>query len=417
MSSNVTKRTLSAGLGVGALALLAPRASADTPFSSFAFRATGAPTARTLPDRLGELTNVKDFGATGDGSTDDTNAIQAAVNKLGTIYFPPGQYRLTRPVILQGDQQYNLVGAGGTYVYGAFDGYLFDCPVWNGDIPFHYRISGFKMRNDGNTPNSGCIRIRGGMVVTIEQCELWAWRCVTLPGGATGRVSNCFFRNSQDLATSSAGITEKASIGLAWDIGSLACEHCDFNGFYTGIQVGSNLAAIRDCRVEMCYRGIIVGPTTEEPNPNDDGLMTSIVIENIEMEANTYHLILRSVDGAKLSNVSIQGDQFAVPANPPGDPNVNINTPGQIGIWFRLVNQLVMECCGVGGNFQQGCIVFEKRAFPDWIPLRNSVLMVVSAVLDNSSVPGRYPDAAAWVGLGNIERSTCTFIQCNQPTS
>src|SRR5215813_9468363 len=80
MSSDVTKRALSAGLGVGALALLAPRASADTPFSSFAFRATGAPTARTLPDRLGELKTVKDFGALGNGVADDHAAFQAAVN-------------------------------------------------------------------------------------------------------------------------------------------------------------------------------------------------------------------------------------------------------------------------------------------------------------------------------------------------
>ena len=79
MSSDVTKRALSAGFGGGALALLAPRASADTPFSSFAFRATGAPTVRTMPDRLGDVKNVKDFGAPGDGTGDDAPAIQAAV--------------------------------------------------------------------------------------------------------------------------------------------------------------------------------------------------------------------------------------------------------------------------------------------------------------------------------------------------
>src|SRR5262245_63762764 len=107
MSSNVTKRTLSAGLGVGALALLAPRASADTPFSSFAFRATGAPTARTLPDRLGELKNVKDFGAVGDGVTDDTDAIQAAVNHPSvTVFFPVGSYRISRPIDCSLDQDY-----------------------------------------------------------------------------------------------------------------------------------------------------------------------------------------------------------------------------------------------------------------------------------------------------------------------
>jgi polygalacturonase len=70
------KHTLSAGLGVGALTLLPQHASADTPFTSFPFTATGAPTARTMPDRLGEIKNVQDYGAVGDGSTDDTASIQ-----------------------------------------------------------------------------------------------------------------------------------------------------------------------------------------------------------------------------------------------------------------------------------------------------------------------------------------------------
>ena len=45
--------------------------------------------------------NVKDFGATGDGTTDDTVAVQAAIDSIpngGTIYFPPGTYRIARTV-------------------------------------------------------------------------------------------------------------------------------------------------------------------------------------------------------------------------------------------------------------------------------------------------------------------------------
>ncbi len=43
--------------------------------------------------------NVRDFGATGDGETDDTHAIQRALDYLidhggGTLYFPNGHYRL-----------------------------------------------------------------------------------------------------------------------------------------------------------------------------------------------------------------------------------------------------------------------------------------------------------------------------------
>jgi hypothetical protein len=103
MSSDVTKRALSAGFGGGALALLAPRASADTPFSSFAFRATGAPTVRTMPDRLGDVKNVKDFGAPGDGTGDDAPAIQAAVNAGGTVFIPPGNYNIGSSITCNGN--------------------------------------------------------------------------------------------------------------------------------------------------------------------------------------------------------------------------------------------------------------------------------------------------------------------------
>jgi hypothetical protein len=53
--------------------------------------ATGSTTARTLANRFADVVNVKDFGAVGNGSTDDTAAIQAAVNSLpngGSVLIP-----------------------------------------------------------------------------------------------------------------------------------------------------------------------------------------------------------------------------------------------------------------------------------------------------------------------------------------
>jgi polygalacturonase len=50
----------------------------------------------------GAVANVMDFGATGDGSTNDTVAIQAAIDSLaatgGTVFFPTGEYLIARNI-------------------------------------------------------------------------------------------------------------------------------------------------------------------------------------------------------------------------------------------------------------------------------------------------------------------------------
>lgn len=52
---------------------------------------------RTAQDKMREIVSVKDFGAVGDGVTDDRAACQAAIDAVrtaggGTVYFPEGQY-------------------------------------------------------------------------------------------------------------------------------------------------------------------------------------------------------------------------------------------------------------------------------------------------------------------------------------
>ena len=63
--------------------------------------------------------NVTDFGAKGDGVTDDTAAIQTAVDSMtsGVIFFPPGTYLVTPT--LQADAQYRAVdlGTAGSYKF------------------------------------------------------------------------------------------------------------------------------------------------------------------------------------------------------------------------------------------------------------------------------------------------------------
>lgn len=55
---------------------------------------TGAVT-RTAQDKFRDIVSVKDFGATGDGATDDTAAIQLALDTGGLVYIPAGDYKIS----------------------------------------------------------------------------------------------------------------------------------------------------------------------------------------------------------------------------------------------------------------------------------------------------------------------------------
>lgn len=62
--------------------------------NNYSVKAAGSTTSRSLKDRFADIINVKDFGAVGDGVTDDTTAIQTALNSAinKAVFFPVGVY-------------------------------------------------------------------------------------------------------------------------------------------------------------------------------------------------------------------------------------------------------------------------------------------------------------------------------------
>lgn len=54
--------------------------------------------ARSLANRANDIVSVLDFGARGDGVTDDTAAIQAALNASAVVYLPKGTYAISSAI-------------------------------------------------------------------------------------------------------------------------------------------------------------------------------------------------------------------------------------------------------------------------------------------------------------------------------
>jgi hypothetical protein len=109
------------------------------------FTATGVgATTRQVTDKIADIISVKDFGAVGDGVTDDTSAIRQALSAHHCVYIPGGTYRVTDTISVGFGQK--IIGAGqssivkaDTNLFTVFDvrsGYscLSDFVIDGGDI-------------------------------------------------------------------------------------------------------------------------------------------------------------------------------------------------------------------------------------------------------------------------------------------
>ena len=149
---------------------------------------TGA-TVRNVDDKLDELITVKDFGATGDGTTDDTTAIQAAVNQLNTLattapatlVFPAGQYKITAPInfaqnaannfrreIVGGDGIMAVAkilvayhGYGSNLVSGNDKGAFFFGPATGSGNSNEFSLSGFHFKGESGFKHPPAIECKG----------------------------------------------------------------------------------------------------------------------------------------------------------------------------------------------------------------------------------------------------------------
>ena len=193
------------------------------------------------------------------------DTIRLYVLSLGTIYFPPGNYRVTQSIDFFKDVNtqvtYKGVGAAST-IFGSFADYIFRCTD-NANTGDNSGSGGMHLIESlnviNNDPGGGGIRIGFSVGGAVRDCTFSANRCINTASddtvhGVTSQelsIENCFcFPGSH--VSGSVGILSVADGPIT---------NCTIIGFENGARIwgGQGNMTFQGCRFELCGIGLNAG--------------------------------------------------------------------------------------------------------------------------------------------------------------
>lgn len=171
---------------------------------------TGA-VATTVQSKLRESVSVKDFGAVGDGVTDDSAAVQAAVTYASssglTLVFPAATYFLSSQITATRAGQYNDWKIEG---YGAVlltSGAISALKISTSQTPYQTIIEGLSVNHRGNATATAAFELQNTTHVTLRNCTVEAhgvgagYAAVWLHNGtASDANTGCFWTTVENIA-------------------------------------------------------------------------------------------------------------------------------------------------------------------------------------------------------------------------
>lgn len=318
--------------------------STATPDDVFVVQKTGTSTGRWHRLYDGRV-NVKWFGAKGDGVTNDSTAIQAAIDTGLPVFFPYAIYKIDSPLtfkvggptILIGERSPGLQG-GGTSIIASWT---------TGDYPMLGNPAGWKEFDGSFTDGTNPLTSAGDLTaighVRIDGIEFLAHdsntegTCVQIYKGVSTHIANCRFRGRRGLETglgmhdvivlnsqassqfvSQHDWTEPVDVTvLRRNCGFLVSGHACLYGVTamgcgTGIYICGNGSNIFGARIEVCGYGMAVGYTRDTPTGTENYPLARATVSGISMEACYIGLSVNNLaSGASIENVIMQGSPSA----------------------------------------------------------------------------------------------------------
>lgn len=261
-------------------------------FTTWPFAVTGTSYKRTQPARLADIRNVKDYGAVGDGTTNDTASIQSAIDTAsvsgGAVFFPPGKYKidtaLTNTTV---GTRIALIGssANATWITSiAGSGYCIDQDVGFIDYIYGLTIEGAP---------SGGVRFTGidGAIISL---------CVTTidaSGSNNVTIEGC-------KATGPSGYTAAHGSGACWYSGNnTTFLNCSADGWPIALQASGTGLLMIGCRTETNHVSLVLG----KDRAGTVTLLTNFAILAHETERNDTAIEFYSAENGVILGSMFQG--------------------------------------------------------------------------------------------------------------
>ena len=193
------------------------------------------------------------FGAKADGTTDDTLAIQAALDTRQKVYFPNGNYKITSPLTLY----YGSTVEGGSKYTTVIWAYGCDCfQLTAGDQGERGAISNIHLRGNYTAGSKG-IKISalapGWTIenVWINSFDYGIW-------GTTYNINNIYIDKCIITGKSDKSMTAGIFMPNAYNnqINAITIRDTEINMFKTGIRINGTAIMISGCTIQTIDNGI-----------------------------------------------------------------------------------------------------------------------------------------------------------------
>jgi hypothetical protein len=249
------------------------------------------PISQSLQTWLDQFASVTDFGATGDGVTDDTDAINRALYQLfcrevnpqirRSLYFPAGVYRITDPILIPPYATLYGEGANNSVIQldSTGDSTLNACVARTTDSR---QQTGVNIGTNGATPPTYITVLNMGFESLDGAIDIFLIQDAT----------NCRFQNVSffgPLTTADLITDADNTRGIAFDSTTqLVCEQivfdgCQFGGTTYAIETDEQVkgVTVTNSKLDTHFQGVVLGSGTVINGGATGVRMTSNLFDNI----------------------------------------------------------------------------------------------------------------------------------------